>query len=596
MNKTAPNTLPIFALRRLPSVMVSVLAAAILGSSCGGGLSPEVPECACLAPLNVTVALEGGGVDELLSLIVSLEDVRLLQAGDSANGVDGANILRESESVEVLGLDQRAQGLATGFYSENRIDRIRVTLSKEPPVARDLAGVAVKVSSPTQRTFTMTLPTPILVPDGYVRNEIVVVELDAAASLTESAAGDSLDFNPVLRARVVTEGQPIRVETIRGRVYPSSFDGAVSVFSGDGSLHDHTGFNVRASFTQDTTFYDESALESIDQEEFMMRLGNSQVLVSANGSWKPSTSEFGVGMSVTSIRLTGPATLQTGQLPALVEGRVVGPGAPGEIRVRVVEVGGNQALKDALAAQGDPETMTIVPRIGALIYGEDGAPIAASDLSAGARIRATIAAGSFTGSPFLTTTIVQLEAPEHRGTLMEDATEIALFLADGEAAVEAGTVLSPSTPISLQLAGEAPVLDVVGRPSLQFSDLLPPLRVAASGTLTGDPSDPTLTNATLVIRPGRLDGLVSAVDVVSETFDASVETIHAPFGGSATSPPFQFLLDANCVFEGSATTRAGFFALFSALEPGESLAVSVAGLGTVNANEVVAYEVRSRVD
>ncbi|MFT6833945.1 MAG: hypothetical protein ACJAZN_004130, partial [Planctomycetota bacterium] len=56
-----------------------------------------------------------------------------------------------------------------------------------------------------------------------------------------------------------------------------------------------------------------------------------------------------------------------------------------------------------------------------------------------------------------------------------------------------------------------------------------------------------------------------------------------------------FVLAPGCVFEGEATSRGSFFALFNGLEPGESLAVTVAGLGTDSANEVVAFEIRTRV-
>ncbi len=51
-----------------------------------------------------------------------------------------------------------------------------------------------------------------------------------------------------------------------------------------------------------------------------------------------------------------------------------------------------------------------------------------------------------------------------------------------------------------------------------------------------------------------------------------------------------------CVFEDEATSQSGFLALFSGLGAGESLEIEVFGIGTQEANEILAYEVRSKVD
>ncbi|MFT5732608.1 MAG: hypothetical protein ACJAZN_000736, partial [Planctomycetota bacterium] len=576
MRKLAAHLLSLLSRPLLPVAA----AAALLGPSCSQD-GARVPECSCIAPLNVTVLMQGGEFDELLTLHVLLEEIRILRADESSNGVDGANLLKTPKSTEVLGLDQRAEGLSTGYYSSGQYDRVRVTLSEEPPLARDLTGAAVAVGSPVQRTFTLRLPTPIVASNNEVLSETVILELDAAASLTSAGAGGNLLFNPILRVRVLGETEAVRVDSLRGRALKLLQVREIVVLGGVDPQHAHTGVNVKVALNQDTRFYDEGELEPVDEAEFALRLQGPIKLVSVSGYWTPAVDEaFGPLMNATSIRIVGQEDTPFAMLPSIVEGRVVGLGGAGNIQLRLMEISGNESLSGLLSMQADPETLAIAPLLDALILDEDGNVLTASELTAGARVEVTIDPPFTAGGPFATSSIVQLDAPKHRGTLMLDAAQLALFLAENEAAIESGAVLSSSTPVRLQPSGDAPVLDVVGRPALILEDLLPPLRVAVSGTLTGIPSDPMLDNASIVVRPGRLDGVVSGVNASGETFDASIETIHAPFGGSATSPPFQFVLAPGCVFEGEATSRGSFFALFNGLEPGESLAVTVAGLGT----------------
>lgn len=328
----------------------------------------------------------------------------------------------------------------------------------------------------------------------------------------------------------------------------------------------------------------------------MSRIGFSGRDVVAAGRWSPRIGDvYGSSMLVTSVRIVGDSSDPPELMPAFLEGRVVGSGA-GNVRVRVVEVNGNEGFENALMAQADPETVVAVPETGALVLDEDGDTVSVADLSTGARVVVKIDAPFAAAAAYSASSIVRTEGSTHRGTFMDDAGETRFFLLEDEAAIEAGAVGSSATPIALELGSAEVVLDVVGRPALSAVDVLPPLGAAVAGVITGTSSEPTIENPSVIVRPGRLDGVVSGVAANGTGFDASVVAIHAPFGGAASAPPFQFTFHSNCVFEGDASSAASFIQLFEGLAPGESLGVNVAGLGTTVANEIVAYEVRARVE
>ena len=139
-------------------------------------------------------------------------------------------------------------------------------------------------------------------------------------------------------------------------------------------------------------------------------------------------------------------------------------------------------------------------------------------------------------------------------------------------------------------------LDVDGEPSLSASDVLTGLKVDVYGALSGTPTAPTITATEVEVEPGEFEGDVMSANQGLSFFQAGVDSIDDPFGDTVTSGPFDVLIAPNATIEGDATTIAGFFALFANLQQGETLTVEVEGIGSGNANEIVAYEIEAEVE
>jgi hypothetical protein len=68
------------------------------------------------------------------------------------------------------------------------------------------------------------------------------------------------------------------------------------------------------------------------------------------------------------------------------------------------------------------------------------------------------------------------------------------------------------------------------------------------------------------------------------------------FGDSVAFGNVTVVLDASCAFRDEAESESAFFALFAGLGVGESLQIDVFGVGTTTPNEILAYEIKAKVD
>ena len=154
-----------------------------------------------------------------------------------------------------------------------------------------------------------------------------------------------------------------------------------------------------------------------------------------------------------------------------------------------------------------------------------------------------------------------------------------------------GAVASDVTDITVDLSGSDVFLDTHERPMLLAADLLVGLEVKVQGDLAVT----TVTATHLKVRAGRLRGTVSAT-APPMNFTVTLDQFKDPFGDTVDQVgPYTVVIDPAATWDKDAASAAEFMALFAGLQPGETLAVQVEGIGSGNANEVLALEIEAEV-
>ena len=105
---------------------------------------------------------------------------------------------------------------------------------------------------------------------------------------------------------------------------------------------------------------------------------------------------------------------------------------------------------------------------------------------------------------------------------------------------------------------------------------------------------PTITADDVRIRPGRLDGSVSSVNPAASTFVVALDSVGDPFGAGVLNDPVICGFATAVMIERDAVSIAEFFALFDALQAGETLDVRLFGVSD-GSGGIIAHRIRVEV-
>ncbi|MFT6833448.1 MAG: hypothetical protein ACJAZN_003633 [Planctomycetota bacterium] len=582
--------------------MVSCFTALLVGlSSCGEtevtwfGDGPEGP------PLSVTYLLGGGAVDELLSLSLTIDDVRLLSHEDVVGGRDGIGALLAPAAAEVLGLDDRAKLLTTRYYGDGLYTHVRVDFGSDPVSGRWHGGEAVEWTPRARSSVLMALPEPWRAARGETLARTLLLELDPAESVLGLGAAqgfESLGFEPVLRVRGLAPGERVRADDFWGGLVSASSDQVVWFFA---SEVDRTVANRRlpAAVVLDpsTLLLDPASLPVTELSGLTLEpaLAGARFLV--QGDHTAGGPGYQAQMWATSIQLDSLVPASGSGSAIVLEARIIERLADDAFRVRLIEFERGEAL--ARSALPNIDTMSSLEVI---VGASDQVQIpwhglgSRQDLHIGMRVKFHFAA--FQLAPLRASRVLIQGRAEHRGVWLarEPGQSLAMLALDPDAAaIEGGLVAGASTAVAVTPGSLFARLDVEGGPLVRVSQAPPGLRAIVRGRLTGTPGAPAIFSGEVILRPGRFMGEVTSWAQGEEAFDARVDWIEAPFGGGAVAPPFRVRITENCVFEGAAASSAALHELFVSLAPGESLEVKVSGIAGENPDEVLAYQLQSAI-
>jgi len=501
--------------------------------ACGGGGGGAGTTIASGAPAAVGFTVQDAGVDTFSKVDIRLTSIKLFDA----NGVGTANLLDAPRRFDFLGLSIKQALLAlvpsvpAGSYTE-------VEMMVDAVDVLDLSGAPVvsTLQSAQARASLTALGGPPLVFDA-ANFSACSLDIDLDNSFTEDGANPgqflfdlrftaSTDVAPALdefRATVTSIDRPRSRFT--ARLLDDSATGGsfgsleVVVADGDFLVHD----DGRTFATADA-FLDE------------LDAGTN---VQISGSLQPN-GVFDANRVVEED--DGPS----GRNRIEIEGEVrsIDTGAKTfTLLVKEVEKGAATA-GPVLAGLADPNLITISYDANTLIVGEDanssGPGLVDTTLIPGMEVDvrfATFAAPE----PFPASSIEVGDGRsgaddgiEYEGVCSDDSglpLDFQLTLDNSEPAVLTGLV---TAPVTVSLASAPTIfLDAGPEPPLAADDILVNQVMKVYGMLSGPAGGATLVPNKIKVKPGELEGTLTAVDLGASTVTVTIDRVKRPFGGAA---------------------------------------------------------------
>lgn len=552
---------------------VCVLAACGGGGS-GSGSSPDS------GVATVNVLLSDAPVDTLSAFNVTVTSIRLVLPDDTVT----TNLLGASQHANLLDLVTRSALLQVSALPPDTYKGVSVEIDAASVSARDLSGadVAVQVQS---STATAIFASPLTV--TAVSSTKLGVEIDVDESLTDNPGGGVI-FSPAVVAGP-RSGTDEALDEIHGRVASSDeatnrvvvnlVDRETGVALGElaleldtnASLFDDNGvlFLNPAAFFATVAAGDRIEAGGVLDDEGVFRANLVKLEQEDHGVARIEgrITNVDLGTSQMTIRI-----LEIERGISLVQGVLTTVGDPAEIVV---------SLASAVVVIDEP-----APRVGAF-----------SDLRVGQKTKVKFSA--FAAAPFPARRIeISDERPEFEGTVSDTAGLPGSFvvrLESHDPTVLSGAVASTSTDVTVQLSGNEVIFLKLGNESpVTTSALFAGVDVRVRGTLAGTPTVPTITADDVRIRPGRLDGSVSSVNPAASTFVIALDSVGDPFAVGVLNDPVICGFATAVMIERDAVSIAEFFALFDALQAGETLDVRVFGVSD-GSGGIIAHRIRVEV-
>jgi hypothetical protein len=265
----------------------------------------------------------------------------------------------------------------------------------------------------------------------------------------------------------------------------------------------------------------------------------------------------------------------------------------------LIEIEKGAAIADpVLTSLGNPSSIAVdYDDVTTRIVQDDSTVVTDSALADGQRVKVKFAV--FTAEPFPAVQIEIEDQPEFEGVITSLAglpNSIVIHLDSDDPAIAGGAVDDDTTDVVVDLTASSLFLDVHAKPALVVGDLRAGLELEVRGALSGPSSAPTIAANRTKIHAGRLEGVVTAIFEVSNSFDVLISEIDDPFGNNVTVGTAVADFEPGCVFRDEALNAAQFFDLFEALQLGQELEVEVYGLGTATPNQLRVFEIESEVD
>jgi hypothetical protein len=556
----------------------ALAAAALLAASCGGGGSDDSATTGGLGILVTDAPTDGLSLVEL-----DLTTIQLRRPDGSFT----ANLLPARRTYDVLGLAGTTSLLAMVTPPAGTYDGIRVQI--DPASVRIFAsgGAAVDVRvlrSIDVATFAERGEAALTVGAGF---KDLLVDVDLLKSLAEDLANPGgKTFELEVEAEHVFEDSGM--DEFRGRV--TSEDVANSSFAVN--LLDESG----ASFGSATVLVaagddlvDDDGVPFASVAAFFATLQvGSEVevhgLLDAAGRIAATRVEIEDGFS----------------LPIKLKGDVLSVNAGAqEFEFLFKEVRrGSQSVYPVLAQLGNPRVLTIAWDAGTSFAIEDGGAASAASLVPGSEVYVGFTTFG-APMPFLTGAIeFDEEGAAFEGTITGVAGlpgSFTLTLDNDEPAWLSGVV---TAPVNVTLASSERVYhDTDTEPTLAASALLTGLKVEVHGALSGPPNAATIAASRLKVKPGRLDGTITDVQLGARTITVLVEDVDDPFGGPALVGSLTVQVPVEAWIEGDdgEMTLAALDSLLAGQGGGSSLTVRLEGIGD-GLGSVIAWELEVEID
>jgi len=566
-----------FDVRKAPLVRLCLATTlATLITACSGGSSGSV------APTSGSgdFLVKDAPVTDLVSFEVTVTELRLLRVG----GGTTANLLGGSVRVELLGLQESGDWLSSASIPEGTYRGVRLMVDGASLEARAKDGTDVPVTAAaTSMDLLFASPVQIASLADYRR---VLLDVDLSSSLEGDLLG--LTFTPQGNVDVAGGGVAQAIDEFRGVVVTSTEAAGLVIVDAfvDDDLSISLG-QVSVDLSAGVQLVQDDGTLFADEASFFAVLTNGMTLLEIHG-------ELGMGGVVDANRIEvedqNAGANVAGEIK--IEG-VVASTSAGSFDLMIMEIEkGSDLAQPVLDSFGDPGTITVSHDGSTVFYREDGTPAAAADLAVAQKVKVIFQ--TFVSSPYPASGVRVHDRPAAEAVIT-DVTglpgSVVVHIDDDEPWVTSGEVASDVTDITVDLSATDVFLDTHERPMLTAADLLVGLEVKVQGDLAGT----TVSATRLKVRAGRLRGTVSAT-APPMNFTVTLDQFKDPFGDTVDEVgPYTVVIDPAAVWDKDAASAAEFMALFAGLQPGETLDVQVEGIGSGNANEILAFEIEAEV-
>jgi hypothetical protein len=523
----------------------------------------------------------------LLAFQATVTDLYLEHMG----GGSTVNLLPSPVDVEFLGLQGTLGWLSSlEAVPEGTFSGLRLVFGPGSYTARANDGADVAVLAVAEELLVEFSVPQIVDGSGYHRFE---VDLNLADSLEGDLGAPPLSFDPVGTV-IAGDGQlATGIDEIKGVI--SGFDPANLAFVMDAFVDDDYLLPlgpVTVTVNSSTLVFQENGLSFGSLVDFFAAMTMGQTAVEVHGLLGANRV-----VSAVKVEIEDQDAGATAGSKVKIEGLVTAlvPGVSFDLTIREIE--GAEAVATPVLAGAT--TLTVTFDVSTRFFSEDVLLPDSSMLALGQEVKVEFS--GFSSAPYPADKIEIEDAfPQFEGTITDvsglpNSLTINLILLDP--AVLSGQVASASIAVVVDLSGSGLTLDTDGEPDMAGVTLLAGLEIEVEGTVSGDAASPTILAVHAEVEPGKLkDALVATVDQLTSSFTVTGATIKDPFGGGLVGGNLSVLIDPVCVFDGGVESEAQFFAAFAALGPGEVLEVEVKGLATGTPGELIAYELKARVE
>lgn len=557
-------------------------------TACGGG-SDGGPGGSSLgaAAGSGDFLVQDAPIPGLLAFQATVTDLYLEHMG----GGSTVNLLPSPVDVEFLGLQGTLGWLSSlEAVPEGTFSGLRLVFGPGSYTARANDGADVAVLAVAEELLVEFSVPQIVDGSGYHRFE---VDLNLADSLEGDLGAPPLSFDPVGTV-IAGDGQlATGIDEIKGVI--SGFDPANLAFVMDAFVDDDYLLPlgpVTVTVNSSTLVFQENGLSFGSLVDFFAAMTMGQTAVEVHGLLGANRV-----VSAVKVEIEDQDAGATAGSKVKIEGLVTAlvPGVSFDLTIREIE--GAEAVATPVLAGAT--TLTVTFDVSTRFFSEDVLLPDSSMLALGQEVKVEFS--GFSSAPYPADKIEIEDAfPQFEGTITDvsglpNSLTINLILLDP--AVLSGQVASASIAVVVDLSGSGLTLDTDDQPDMAGVTLLAGLEIEVEGTVSGDAASPTILAVHAEVEPGKLkDALVATVDQSTSSFTVTGATIKDPFGGGLVGGNLSVLIDPVCVFDGGVESEAQFFAAFAALGPGEVLEVEVKGLATGTPGELIAYELKARVE